>query len=522
MGKTLTRAEVVWLLLLTLGAFGVRLCGAGSISLAEDEAGKWQAIQQYKQGHFADVNIEHPMLMKLLAWGSDGMGARWNRWTAGYARLRVSEEMWLRLPNILLGALTTVVLYLLARQMIGVAGASAAAFFWAFTPLPVALNRVLKEDTPLTFFALAAFYFFWRAKRDPEEARILRWLDLSGVCFGLALASKYIIYFFGMNWLICSVAGRCGMDRRPLLPHFWRMVAVMAVAFVLANPIILSPHNIVQMLHYTEGRTIEHHGYNLDGRLYMNTFAYTPYGLPPYFYLWVLAVKTPLVVLLAIVVGGFLLLREPNTMASIFFRTMVLLYLLGLSVMCGKWIRYMVSLLPFVYLTAGYAYEKLYGWFRRRERAPLRQPAFALLSLVLFAWPLAETLMWSPYDQLYLNQLGGGRAKAARYFPHDEVYDLNARQEVEAACQGAAPGATLAVSNPMSAAYYAARIGRPDIRVVPLYDLSYIPRPGDLIVLQDSRRYFETEDLYYLVERHGRMLRELSVNGVVTSRIYRF
>ncbi len=141
MGKTLTRAEVVWLLLLTLGAFGIRLWGAGSISLAEDEAGKWQAIQQYKQGHFADVNIEHPMLMKLLAWGSDGMGARWNRWTAGYARLRVSEEMWLRLPNILLGALTTVVLYLLARQMIGAAGASAAAFFWAFTPLPVTLNR---------------------------------------------------------------------------------------------------------------------------------------------------------------------------------------------------------------------------------------------------------------------------------------------------------------------------------------------------------------------------------------------
>src|SRR5712692_3919800 len=121
-----------------------------------------------------------------------------------------------------------------------------------------------------------------------------------------------------MNWLIWSVAGRAGLDRRPLLPHFWRLVAVMAVAFVLANPIILSPHNIVQMLHYAEGRTIEHHGYNLDGRLYMNTFAYTPYGLPQYFYLWVLAVKTPLVVLLAIVVGGFLLLREPNTMAAIF------------------------------------------------------------------------------------------------------------------------------------------------------------------------------------------------------------
>ena len=61
------RAEILLLLLPTLLAFGARLYRVGSVSLAEDEAGKWRAIQQYRQGHFAGVNSEHPMWMKLLA-----------------------------------------------------------------------------------------------------------------------------------------------------------------------------------------------------------------------------------------------------------------------------------------------------------------------------------------------------------------------------------------------------------------------------------------------------------------------
>ena len=37
-----------------------------------------------------------------------------------------------------------------------------------------------------------------------------------------------------------------------------------------------------------------------------------------------------------------------------------------------------------------------------------------------------------------------------------------------------------------------------------------------------SRRYFETEDLFRQVQRHGHPLTEVGVAGVVTARIYRF
>jgi len=526
MSKALTRAEVACLILLTLGAFGIRLFGASATSLAEDEATIWESVQQYAQGHFAGVNSEHPMLLKTLAWASYSLGERWNHWASVHSFPQAAEETWLRLPNLIFGALTTPVLFLLAREMIGDAGAWSAAFFWAFTPLPIMLNRVLKEDTPLAFFTLLAIYFFWLAKRDPDESHFVRWLDLSAICFGLSMASKYVPLYFGLNALVWHVAGGMGLDRRGWTRHFWRVGLVMGIAFVVANPVILAPSNLASMLHYLKGIR-EHYGYNLDGTLYLNIFRTTPFGIPPYFYLWALAVKTPLPVLVAFVIGGFLLLRDQKSMASIFFRAMVLITLLGMSLVTGKWFRYLVSELPFIYLAAGYGCQKLYDWYRSQKRGPLEQTIFALALLGLLVWPLVDTLSWFPYYQLYLNGLGGSRSNAGRYFGPDEINDVAARQEVAAACRIATPGAGIALSNPMSAEFYLPRCHRPDIQIVPLFDVDYVPRPGDVIVLQDSRRYYETEGLFDLMERMGGPHVDIQVRPwvgppVTTARIYQF
>ena len=76
--------------------------------------------------------------------------------------------------------------------MLGAIGAGTAAFFWAFAPMLIALNRILKEDTLATFFTyLAIYFFFWYGKKTTADAPAGRLFTLSGVCFGLAVASKY-------------------------------------------------------------------------------------------------------------------------------------------------------------------------------------------------------------------------------------------------------------------------------------------------------------------------------------------
>ena len=61
-------------LLLTVLAFSVRLYRVDFNSLSEDEVAKWAAVQEYRHGHFAGVNSEHPMLPKDACLGEPGSG----------------------------------------------------------------------------------------------------------------------------------------------------------------------------------------------------------------------------------------------------------------------------------------------------------------------------------------------------------------------------------------------------------------------------------------------------------------
>src|SRR5258708_23417591 len=104
-------------LLLTVLAFAVRLNHVDFNSLSEDESAKWAAVQEYRHGQFVGVNSEHPMMLKVLAWASLTTGERWGRVAATHGWSSLNPEGWLRLPNVLLGAASAAILYLLCLRM---------------------------------------------------------------------------------------------------------------------------------------------------------------------------------------------------------------------------------------------------------------------------------------------------------------------------------------------------------------------------------------------------------------------
>jgi 4-amino-4-deoxy-L-arabinose transferase-like glycosyltransferase len=173
------------------------------------------------------------------------------------------------MPNVLFGAATTAILFLFCRRMMGVAGSFAASFFWAVAPLPVALNRLTKEETPLTFFTLLACYFYCRAQQADAGPIARRWYDLSAISFGLGLASQYILHLIGLNGLAWLFAGRMGLNRKPSQFRYGRFFVLMTLAFVVVNPVILSPGNLNAILHWLHhegaGRTAM-----ISTALYMN------------------------------------------------------------------------------------------------------------------------------------------------------------------------------------------------------------------------------------------------------------
>jgi hypothetical protein len=507
-------------LLLMVLAFAVRAYRVDFNSLSEDESAKWAAVQEYRHGHFAGVNSEHPMLPKMLAWASLTAGERWGQVVGGHGWSSLNPEGWLRMPNVLFGTATAAILFFFCRRMMGVAGSFAASLFWAIAPLPVALNRLTKEETPLTFFTLLACYFYCRAAQPADQDKSARrWYDLSAIAFGLALASQYILHLLGLNAMAWFLAGKNGLSRTPSQFSYKRFFLVMFLAFVVVNPVILSPANFNGILHWLHHDGVKHSGYDFDGTLYMNFPARLLAGVPWFYYLWLVLVKTPIPILTAVIAGSALLLRDRRTLASCFFLSLGVVQLVGLSVSGAKWIRYSLPLLPFLYLAGGYAVQQT---MKAVKGKVLFRALVGAAAVILLAWPLLELHSWAPYYSFYLNSIGGEKQNITRYFGPDEVSEFDTREVVQKLCPFAPVAATVATARPMSMAYYLQACGRSDLRIVPLYDPHYAPRDGDLIVLEPSRRFFETQQFFDALGNSGMPHSDIRVGPVLASTIYLF
>lgn len=512
------RDAAIALLLMAL-AFAVRIDHVDFNSLSEDESAKWGAVQEYRQGHFVGVNSEHPMMPKMLIWASLTAGERWSRTASRHGWPSMRPEGWLRFPNVLFGAATTAILFLFCRRMMGFAGSLAAGFFWAVAPLAVTLNRLAKEETLLTFFTLLACYFYCRAQQADADLSARRWYDLSAISFGLSFASQYIPHLLGLNALAWLLAGRAGLNGKRSRFGYKRFFLVVFLSFILVNPVVLFPSNFNAILHWLHYDGIKHHGYDFDGMLYVNLPSRLFAGVPWKFYLWLLLFKTPIPILAAVILGSILLLRNRRTLPACFFLTLGVVQLAGLSVSGAKWIRYSLPVLPFLFLAGGYALQKTWDCMRERKMSPA---LIGMAAVILFGWPLAELHHWTPYYSFYLNPIGGGAKSITRYFAPDEVSEFDTREVAQQVCQSTPAGSRLATARPMSMTYYLESCGRTDIGVVPLYDPHYVPRDGDLIVLEPSRRFFETQRFFDALENSGMSRREVPVGPVLASTIYLF
>src|SRR5688572_8962021 len=172
--------------------FGLRVSNLSAEGLSEDELNKLQAVGDYRANGLTAANSEHPLLMKALQTVTVSMADRWNS-LAG--RTVIAPETALRLPGALFGALTIVLIYLLASELFGAEVGLIAAALWTFDPMAMGLNRIAKEDTFLLFFFLLANVFWLRGQRMAESQSgelPQKYYWLTAAAFGAMMASKYL------------------------------------------------------------------------------------------------------------------------------------------------------------------------------------------------------------------------------------------------------------------------------------------------------------------------------------------
>ena len=518
---TQTHKIAALFLIVALG-FALRLRGLNRVGLNEDEVHKVEAARAYFRGNFS-VNLEHPMLMKSLIAVSLAAADSWNRRAGG--SYPVPEEVGVRLPNVVFGSLTAVVIFLLAQEFFGVGIGLLSALFWSIGTIAIMVNREAKEDTLLVFFTWLAYYFYLRAKRlaaaDPQRAG--RHYVASGASFGLTLASKYFPHYLGLNFVYYYLCG----DKRLYPPRRKRdtilLLGACALFLVLFNPVILLPSTLKYMLHYAGEGTVTHHGYLMMGRLYYGDPAHLRGGMPIYFYPLFLILKTPLPVVGAFILGGAEIWKRRREPGPFFLIVMFLFWIVPFSLLSAKWLRYMLSWMPTVYIIAALGVAKAFAWASARVRthrrwAPALTAAVAMVFLAEPAWVSARS---SPYYTLYLNPLGLGRT--GYYFPHDEVNDLGLREAIARICAQAPEGATVGGETAPVFAYYFHRFDRDDLRY---YDLSDQAKrreapPTAYVVVQDGRKYFENMAVIQRVESYQVLIQTVEIGGAAAVRVYR-
>jgi hypothetical protein len=496
---------VAALALLLLWGCGFRVYQLGAEGLSEDELNKVRAAAEYRERGLTSANGEHPLLMKALLTGSIVLAERWNSTQTARSnpQLQMQVETAARLPAALFGALTTLLIFLVASELFGTSIGLTAAALWAFDPQAIGFNRIAKEDTFLLFFFLLANVFWLRGQRAAEEGRAHaeRFYWATAASFGAMMASKYMPHFL-------AISGSYYYIFQGMAATKWRMgkvrwlifFVVMGAVFLLCNPTILLPDTWREMKIFAGERRIGHDSYEFMGELYRNQMTLWLKGSPWYFYYVFMGVKLPLLSLAAFLVGLPLLFTRRLGDGRFFILFWLFYWFFPFTFLGGKFTRYFTLALPVVLITSAiglHAVARILAPLverlstSERLKSTLRAaPAFVAVALAAYASASA-----APNFRLYTNALGGGMTRAGSYFPHDEFYDSSIRETVRAMLPRARTGARVASETPELVAYYARQQGRDGLVSVSLSDAAAMRefKEGDIVLVARGRRYFSNE-----------------------------
>jgi hypothetical protein len=520
-------ASLQWTVIGTLAVLvvfglGLRVSQLGAIGLAEDEMNKLDAVRAYQRRDFS-ANAEHPMMMKLLMYASIASASEW----AAMGGPPISDEVAVRFPNALFGALTVIPLFLLTAAFFDRWTALLAAAFWAGGINAIALNRIGKEDTLLVFFMLFAFYFYLRAKLTSPVLVSVRKKNyiLSAAGFGLMMASKYFPHYLGLNMLFhhnFHVLKPQAGDPSGKTPELF--YGLILVFLLIANPAVLLPQVWEYLNAYMSERLLIHSGYLFGDQLYKNNMSSTPFwGTPVYFYALYLAIKVPLLVVLAFLTGLFVSIKRWRQTGHAFLVFMFLFWIVPYSLIGAKWVRYTLQLMPFVYMLAAVGVVEfgrlMISWSKTAKNVPrVISAAVVLLFIGLPAW---KAFANGPHYALYTNALAAD--KAGYFFPHDEFYDDGLREAIRFVCESAPEGATIAHETPAVVRYYLARFSRSDLdsRLISAsdFDVQNLAQPA-FIIVQRGRTYFENRHKVAFVRATFQKVYEVRINELTAAEVF--
>jgi len=532
------RAEhgVVLLAVFVIGGFWLRSTQLSSESLGEDEWKKLESVEDYRAHGLTGANGEHPLLLKGMLTISVSAAERWNATVAKDSEsLQIPVETALRFPVTFLGALCAVLIFLIGSELFGVEVGLIAAALWAFDPSGISFSRIAKEDVVMTFFFMLPNVFFLRSQRAAEngEKNYMKWVWFTAIAYGAMLATKYFPHFIAISAAyyytfqgLPSTRWRIGKMR------WFVFLVIIGVSFLLFNPTILLPDTWRAITSFLSENRVGYKvesSYEYMGQIYRNKLTLWLFGIPWHFFYVFILVKLPVTTLAGLFAGLALMFRRYLGDGRYFIFWWCFFWFMPFSVLGGKFTRYLVFALPAIMIISGIGI----GWFSRKLSELVsrngslslagRNGMFALMLSIAALVPFIESLRVMPYYRLYTNVLGGGKANAGTYFPHDEFFDSRLGETAKFIAVNAASNARVFSETPQLTEFHLRRAGRDDLVSVWLSDPNELSemRPGDFVIDARGRRYLSNEEMLKRINESSSPAAEINLGEVQAVKVFR-
>ena len=335
--------DIAFSLLLFTTSMVVRMIGATASAILEPdeityiEAGRLY-VSSLAEGKFFSpwwFNFEHPALAKYMIGLSTSL-------------LPLPTYVAARIPSVVLGSLTCVIVYFLGKKLFGERTGLISSLLLAFNVRSIIGSKEAMLEAPLTFFTVLSLLLLYSSL---QRNSMRKWL-LSGVSFGLAMACKFSAIFLTLNCLLYVFFRKRKKREASFLCLTWLAVGVL-VFYLIQPRFWLDPVGALWESAGLYWRRAQR------GRWYDTYFMGETYDVPPLYYLVVVMMAEANPFETITMLSGLLLLlssiiNKRWTRGTVFLCLMILSPFVYLSFIPLRLSHYLVMCMPGMMLLAAY------------------------------------------------------------------------------------------------------------------------------------------------------------------------
>jgi len=303
-------------------------------------------------------------------------------------RLLILSRLMMVLTAVLLGWFV----YLWSYSLYGKWSAILAVILYSFCPNILANARLITPDITLTTFSFITLYYFWRLLRDNRISDAV----LGGICFGLALLSKFTsVLLFPMGILLMVL---WGIKQKTLNTRHCLVFAAIGIGILfLGYGMNLNP--------YFDGILYQHEKAGDHWSFLMGKYSTTGWW---YYFIVVFLVKTPIATMVFLAISVVLFVGKIPK--GVWINEMFLL-LPAATIFCffslshkAIGLRYILPIYPFLFVFAS-----------RAAQSFLSNKMLTGLSVAAIGWYVGASCYIHPHYLAYFNELAGGPDNGYKY-----------------------------------------------------------------------------------------------------------